>query len=117
MSTFILVIIVYNDSKQHDDSIQRYSIIFPKGIVLGSTVVSPYVGMARKQNGGYNAVLACKHAIISAKRRLELLCVSLETTKASSRKSSSSRPQESCFEVEIGFSYWCRRSLRLIFGV
>ena len=23
--------------------------------VLGSTVVSPYVGMARKQNGGYNA--------------------------------------------------------------
>ena len=24
-------------------------------IVLGSTVVSPYVGMARKQNGGYNA--------------------------------------------------------------
>ena len=55
MSTFILVIIVYNDSKQHDDSIQRYSIIFPKGIVLGSTVVSPYVGMARKQNGGYNA--------------------------------------------------------------
>ena len=23
--------------------------------LLGSTVVSPYVGMARKQNGGYNA--------------------------------------------------------------
>ena len=26
--------------------------------VLGSTVVSPYVGMARKQNGGYNASIS-----------------------------------------------------------
>ena len=42
--------------------------------------------------------------------------VFLEITKGFSRKNSSSRPQESCFEVEIGFSYWCRCSLRLIFG-
>ena len=27
-------------------------------ILLGSTVVSPYVGMARKQNGGYNASIS-----------------------------------------------------------
>ena len=40
----------------------------------------------------------------------------LEITKGFSRKNSSSHPQESCFEVEIGFSYWRRRSLRLIFG-
>ena len=72
MSTFILVIIVYNDSKQHDDSIQRYSIIFPKGIVLGSTVVSPYVGMARKQNGGYNASISVQtlifHLVVNSTR-------------------------------------------------
>ena len=40
----------------------------------------------------------------------------LKITKVFSRKNSSSRPQESCFEVEVGFSYWRRRSLRLIFG-
>ena len=60
---------------------------------------------------------ACKHAIISAKRRLVMRYFAfVETTKGSSRKNSSSRPQESCFEVEVSFSYWCRRSLRLIFG-
>ena len=60
---------------------------------------------------------ACKHTIISAKRRLVMRYFAfLETIKGFSRKNSSSRPQESCFEVEISFSYWCRRSLRLIFG-
>ena len=29
-----------------------------RAAVLGSTVVSPYVGMARKQNGGYNASIS-----------------------------------------------------------
>ena len=37
----------------------------------------------------------------------------LEITKGISRKNSLSRPQESCFKVEIGFSCWRRRSLRL----
>ena len=31
--------------------------------VLGSTVVSPYVGMARKQNGGYNASISVQTLI------------------------------------------------------
>ena len=54
---------------------------------------------------------ACKHAIISSKRRLVMRYFAfLEITKGFSRKNSSIRPQESCFEVEIGFSYWCRRS-------
>ena len=33
------------------------------GSVLGSTVVSPYVGMARKQNGGYNASISVQTLI------------------------------------------------------
>ena len=31
--------------------------------ILGSTVVSPYVGMARKQNGGYNASISVQTLI------------------------------------------------------
>ena len=31
--------------------------------LLGSTVVSPYVGMARKQNGGYNASISVQTLI------------------------------------------------------
>ena len=57
---------------------------------------------------------ACKHAVISAKRRPVMRYI--EIIKGFSRKNSSSRPQESCFEVEVGFSYWRRCSLRLIFG-
>ena len=33
-------------------------------IVLGSTVVSPYVGMARKQNGGYNASISVQTPLV-----------------------------------------------------
>ena len=32
--------------------------------ILGSTVVSPYVGMARKQNGGYNASISVQTLIL-----------------------------------------------------
>ena len=32
--------------------------------LLGSTVVSPYVGMARKQNGGYNASISVQTLMI-----------------------------------------------------
>ena len=41
-------------------------------IVLGSTVVSPYVGMARKQNGGYNASISVQtlifHLVVNSTR-------------------------------------------------
>ena len=40
--------------------------------VLGSTVVSPYVGMARKQNGGYNASISVQtlifHLVVNSMR-------------------------------------------------
>ena len=41
-------------------------------IILGSTVVSPYVGMARKQNGGYNASISVQtlifHLVVNSTR-------------------------------------------------
>ena len=45
----------------------------PEGIVLlGSTVVSPYVGMARKQNGGHNASISVQtlifHLVVNSTR-------------------------------------------------
>ena len=40
--------------------------------VLGSTVVAPYVGMARKQNGGYNASISVQtlifHLVVNSTR-------------------------------------------------
>ena len=40
--------------------------------LLGSTVVSPYVGMARKQNGGYNASISVQtlifHLVVNSMR-------------------------------------------------
>ena len=40
--------------------------------VLGSTVVSPYVGMARRQNGGYNASISVQtlifHLVVNSTR-------------------------------------------------
>ena len=40
--------------------------------ILGSTVVSPYVGMARKQNGGYNASISVQtlifHLVVNSTR-------------------------------------------------
>ena len=43
----------------------------PKDL-LGSTVVSPYVGMARKQNGGYNASISVQtlifHLVVNSTR-------------------------------------------------
>ena len=40
--------------------------------VLGSTVVSPYVGMGRKQNGGYNASISVQtlifHLLVNSTR-------------------------------------------------
>ena len=40
--------------------------------VLGSTVVSPYVGMARKLNGGYNASISVQtlifHLVVNSTR-------------------------------------------------
>ena len=40
--------------------------------LLGSTVVSPYVGMARKQNGGYNASISVQtlifHLVVDSTR-------------------------------------------------
>ena len=42
------------------------------GSLLGSTVVSPYVGMARKQNGGYNASISVQtlifHLVVNSTR-------------------------------------------------
>ena len=46
---------------------------------------------------------ACKHAVISAKRRPAMWYFAF--LEGFSRKNSSSRLQESCFEVEVGFSY------------
>ena len=44
----------------------------PIRTVLGSTVVSPYVGMARKQNGGYNASISVQtlifHLVVNSTR-------------------------------------------------
>ena len=41
-------------------------------VLLGSTVVSPYVGMARKQNGGYNASISVQtlifHLVVNSTR-------------------------------------------------
>ena len=41
-------------------------------VKLGSTVVSPYVGMARKQNGGYNASISVQtlifHLVVNSTR-------------------------------------------------
>ena len=41
-------------------------------VTLGSTVVSPYVGMARKQNGGYNASISVQtlifHLVVNSTR-------------------------------------------------
>ena len=41
-------------------------------VSLGSTVVSPYVGMARKQNGGYNASISVQtlifHLVVNSTR-------------------------------------------------
>ena len=41
-------------------------------VILGSTVVSPYVGMARKQNGGYNASISVQtlifHLVVNSTR-------------------------------------------------
>ena len=43
-----------------------------KPVLLGSTVVSPYVGMARKQNGGYNASISVQtlifHLVVNSTR-------------------------------------------------
>ena len=40
--------------------------------LVGSTVVSPYVGMARKQNGGYNASISVQtlifHLVVNSTR-------------------------------------------------
>ena len=33
-------------------------------LLLGSTVVSPYVGMARKQNGGFNASISVQTPLV-----------------------------------------------------
>ena len=41
-------------------------------LLLGSTVVSPYVGMARKQNGGFNASISVQtlifHLVVNSTR-------------------------------------------------
>ena len=55
---------------------RRYSVCildtFKIGLILGSTVVSPYVGMARKQNGGYNASISVQtlifHLVVNSTR-------------------------------------------------
>ena len=43
-----------------------------QSVVLGSTVVSLYVGMARKQNGGYNASISVQtlifHLVVNSTR-------------------------------------------------
>ena len=43
-----------------------------KCLNIGSTVVSPYVGMARKQNGGYNASISVQtlifHLVVNSTR-------------------------------------------------
>ena len=100
---------------------RRYYKLFTKNLVLYKYLSLDISGIRRATRRVlYRQVLqfyARKHVIISAKWRLVMRYFAfLETTKGFSRKNSSSPPQESCFEVEIGFSYWCRHFLRLIFG-
>ena len=45
-------------SSSQSQALVLFEISNPSGHLLGSTVVSPYVGMARKQNGGYNASIS-----------------------------------------------------------
>ena len=53
-----------------DENISKYAKIILA--LLGSTVVSPYVGMARKQNGGYNASISVQtlifHLVVNSTR-------------------------------------------------
>ena len=49
--------------------------------LLGSTVVSPYVGMARKQNGGYNASISVQTLIF----RLVVNSTRLKTVRSALR--------------------------------
>ena len=52
----------------------RLALFYPNQtlLLLGSTVVSPYVGMARKQNGGYNASISVQtlifHLVVNSTR-------------------------------------------------
>ena len=52
-------------------SINRIT-LYGRESLLGSTVVSPYVGMARKQNGGYNASISVQtlifHLVVNSTR-------------------------------------------------
>ena len=70
------------------DIIRLYSIVVFRGRLEEFCKISTSV-----------AVYACKHTIISAKRRLVMRYFAfLETTKGFSRKNSSCCPQESCFK-------------------
>ena len=56
------------------ETLTSYAMMIPLGCagdfqdtvstVLGSTVVSPYVGMARKQNGGFNASISVQTPLV-----------------------------------------------------
>ena len=54
------------------DQRKGHNEIFSFRQLLGSTVVSPYVGMARKQNGGYNASISVQtlicHLVVNSTR-------------------------------------------------
>ena len=65
----------------YEPQVRQYSDVFVHAlytqptvhvILLGSTVVSPYVGMARKQNGGYNASISVQtlifHLVVNSTR-------------------------------------------------
>ena len=63
-------IVVYSAVNVFVVHIHMYSYL--SHMLLGSTVVSPYVGMARKQNGGYNASISVQtlifHLVVNSTR-------------------------------------------------
>ena len=48
----------------------KTAMFFDDTHILGSTVVPPYVGMARKQNGGYNASISVQTLIFMPRAEL-----------------------------------------------
>ena len=59
-------------AQSHRCGTPTYRNVLISGLLLGSTVVSPYVGMARKQNGGYNASISVQtpifHLVVNSTR-------------------------------------------------
>ena len=69
-TTFRVILLISRFFEQR--GIFRGRIESRTSLLLGSTVVSPYVGMARKQNGGYNASISVQtpifHLVVNSTR-------------------------------------------------